>query len=248
MRTYANIRVLQFPRPTCSECGLRKRCLPQSLDVGGVRQLDDFVGDSRMLKRGDYLYRAGDRFDALFLIKAGQLMTEVPAADGRYQVTGFHLPGATLGTDGIDDDVQTCDIVALQDSVVCPIRFTELARLTAALPALQRHFHGILSREIIRDHEIMLILSMKTAEERVVAFLLQLSQCFAACGYSPHEFYLRMTRRNIGSYLGIKAETVSRTLSSLHQQGLITVHRRRVQLLHIAKLQHRVLSSSTGAG
>ncbi len=222
---------------TCSACNLRELCLPVDLDEEQMRQLDDLTSLKRSFKRGDYLYRSGEHFKSLYAIRMGFFKTQVLHEDGREQVTGFQMAGEIIGLDAISSDAHTCDAVALEDSEICEIPFVHLEALSRDLPILQRHLHKIMSREIVRDQGIMLLLGSMRAEERLAAFLLNLSQRFAARGYSPTAFQLRMTRQEIGSYLGLKLETISRTLSQFQSCGLISVRNRSVELLDPLRLQ-----------
>jgi CRP/FNR family transcriptional regulator len=163
--------------------------------------------------------------------------------DGREQVTGFQMPGEIIGLDAISTDVHTCDAIALENSEICEIPFGQLEELSRELPRLQRHLHKIMSREIVRDHGIMLLLGSMRAEERLAAFLLNLSQRFSARGYSPNAFHLRMTRQEIGSYLGMKLETVSRTLSNFQELGLLNVKLREVEIMDMLRLRSFVGST-----
>lgn len=147
------------------------------------------------------------------------------------------MPGEIIGLDAISTERHTCDAVALEDSEVCELPFIQLEELSRHLPTLQRHLHKIMSREIVRDQGIMLLLGSMRAEERLAAFLLNLSQRFAARGYSSTAFRLRMTRQEIGSYLGLKLETVSRTLSCFQENGIIDVHNKLIELRDLPKLR-----------
>ncbi len=195
-----------------------------------MERLDSLVGTRRKVKRGQALYRAGETFEAIYAIKTGFFKTDVLLEDGRDHVTGFQMAGELLGMDGIGTDAHTCNAVALEDSEVCLIPFTQLEQLSSEIRTLQRHFHKVMSREIVRDHGVMMLLGSMRAEERLAAFLLNISQRFAARGYSPNEFHLRMTREEIGSYLGLKLETVSRSFSHFQDVGLISVQQKHVRI------------------
>lgn len=220
----------------CSNCNLREFCLPADFTEAEVRQLESLTGLKRAYRRGDYLYRSGSGFQSLYAIRTGFFKTQVLHEDGREQVTGFQMPGEIIGLDAISTDTHTCDAVALEDSEVCELPFDRLEELSRELPNLQRHLHKIMSREIVRDQGIMLLLGSMRAEERLAAFLLNLSHRFAARGYSPSAFRLRMTRQEIGSYLGLKLETVSRTLSAFQETRLIGVRNKSIELLDIQRL------------
>lgn len=220
----------------CSSCNLSEFCLPADFTAEEIRQLESLSSIKRAYRRGDYLYRSGSRFESLYAIRTGFFKTQVLHEDGREQVTGFQMPGEIIGLDAISTDVHTCDAVALEDSEICELPFNRLEELSRQLPTLQRHLHKIMSREIVRDQGIMLLLGSMRAEERLAAFLLNLSHRFAARGYSPSAFRLRMTRQEIGSYLGLKLETVSRTLSYFQESHLIAVSNKSIELLDIPRL------------
>ena len=221
----------------CSQCNLRELCLPFGLTEHDMGRLDHLIGGGRKLKRGQHLYRAGDPLESIFAVKAGFFKTDVLTEDGRDQVTGFQMAGEILGMDGISSEMHTCNAVALEDSEVCLIPFTELEVLSSEIRSLQHHLHKVMSREIVRDHGVMMLLGTMRAEERLAAFLLNLSQRFTARGYSPAEFHLRMTREEIGSYLGLKLETVSRAFSRFQDDGLISVQQKHIRILDIPRLK-----------
>jgi CRP/FNR family transcriptional regulator len=224
-------------REACSQCNLRELCLPMGLSRRELGQLDELVTTRRRIPRGQPLYRGGEGFEAIYAIKTGFFKTDVLLEDGREQVTGFQMAGEILGLDGIGTEKHTCSAVALEDSEVCVIPFQDLEAYSREIGALQHHFHKVMSREIVRDHGVMMLLGVMRAEERLAAFLLNLSQRFTARGYSPTEFNLRMTRNEIGSYLGLKLETVSRAFSHFQEAGLISVHQKHIQILNVAGLR-----------
>ncbi|MGE0805462.1 MAG: helix-turn-helix domain-containing protein [Burkholderiaceae bacterium] len=184
----------------------------------------------RRVRRGEYLYRGGADFQTLYVIRAGAFKTVLLTEDGREQVTGFHMVGEVLGLDAIGSDVYAGDAVALEDSDVAEIPFTALEERAARDPALQRELWRMLAAEIQRERTLMVLLGSMRAEERLAAFLLNLSQRMAARGFSASRFVLRMTREEIGSLLGLKLETVSRLLSRFQSEGLIRVRHREVEI------------------
>ena len=224
-------------KAACSQCNLRELCLPYGLSESEVEAIDSMVGARRRIKRQQHLYRAGETFEAIYAIRSGFFKTDVLLEDGRDQVTGFQMAGEILGMDGISAEAHTCNAVALEDSEICVIPFGHLERLSREIQALQHHFHKVMSREIVRDHGVMMLLGTMRAEERLAAFLLNLSQRFTARGYSPAEFHLRMTRDEIGSYLGLKLETVSRAFSRFQDEGFISVQQKHIRILDIAGLK-----------
>jgi CRP/FNR family transcriptional regulator len=231
-------------KTACSNCGLRELCLPVGFSEAEMQKLDALVAQRRSVKRGQSLFRAGERFEALYAVRTGFFKTCTSSPDGREHVTGFQMAGELLGLDGISSDHHTCGAVALEDSQVCVIPYTQLESLSQDFAELQRQFHRIMGREIVRDHGVMMLLGSMRAEERLAAFLLNLSQRLKARGYSSTSLILRMTREEIGTYLGLKLETVSRCFSKFHDDGLLKVHQRHVEILDEAALQAMV----SGAG
>ena len=230
----------QTIRVACSNCNLRELCMPMGLSESDIGRLDDLVATRRKIKRGAALFSNGDRFNALYAIRTGFFKTTVTAQDGRDQVTGFQMAGEVVGLDGIVHDRHTCDAIALEDSEVCVMPYDELEALSREVTALQNHVHKIMSREIVRDQSMMLLLGSMRAEERLAAFLLNLVQRLHARGFSPLELVLRMTREEIGSYLGLKLETVSRMFSKFAEQGIVEVRQRHVRILDTVALQQLV--------
>ena len=215
----------------CSTCILGQFCLPVGLSHADLDKVDALVKERVALKKGGSLYRHGDLMTSVYSIRFGTLKTEHGLPDGRSQVVGFHLPGEILGLDAIGDGHHQSDAIALEDSEACIIRFAEFESLARQIPALQNQFHRILSRELTQDQRHLLALGSMRAEERLAGFLLSLSERLAARGYTNHEFDLRMSREEIGSYIGIQIETVSRLLSRFAEAGLIQVKQRHVKLI-----------------
>ena len=222
---------------TCSGCGMREFCLPKGLAADDFARVEQLVYARRRLRRGDALFRAGDEFSALYAIRSGFFKTTTISDDGREQVTGFHMPGELLGMDGIGSGAYDGNAVALEDSEVCILPFALAEALGREIPALQRHLHCVLSREIVRDRGVMMLLGSMRAEERLAALLLNLSRRFQRRGYSPTEFHLRMTREEIGGYLGLKLETVSRLFSKFQEDGLVEVQQKYVRILDVPGLE-----------
>ena len=214
----------------CSNCNLRELCMPIGLSPDELKRIDEIVATRRQVKRRETLFRHGERFTSLYAIRTGVFKTRVTSEDGRDQVTGFQMAGEIIGLDGIVNDHHSCDAVALEDSEVCVMPFDRIEELSREVTALQRHVHQIMSREIVRDHGVMLLLGSMRAEERLAAFLLNLSQRFAARGYSATRFNLRMTREEIGSHLGLKLETVSRAFSHFQDEGMLAVQHKSIEI------------------
>ena len=236
--------LLQPMKTLCSTCSLRELCLPVGLRPDEFEQLDTVIKQSHRLKKGEFLFRSGEFFHSLYAIRTGFFKTTVASQDGRDQVTGFFMSGELIGMDGICTHSHSCDAVALEDSEVCELPFGHMEALSKEIPSIQTHFFRLMSREIVRDQGVMLLLGNMRAEERIAAFLLNLSQRLHHRGFAANDFILRMSREEIGSYLGLKLETVSRTLSRFHQEGLILVEHKHIRLLKPELLSQMVSGGS----
>ena len=218
-------------------------CLVEGLSAADMEQLAGMVKTRRRVRRGSYLYKAGDPFDAIYPIRAGFFKSRVLSPDGREQIIGFPMPGDVLGFDAISRGSFHSDAVALEDADVCVVPFSELESIGRRFPPLQQRLPRISAREIVRDQGLMMLLGTMRAEERIGAFLLELSRRFMRRGFSSSQFILRMTRAEIGNYLGLKLETVSRTLSKFGQEGLVEVEYKHIRLLKPERLKQ--LASGT---
>jgi CRP/FNR family transcriptional regulator len=228
----------------CSSCNLREICLPVGMNKAELDQVDRLlVAHRRRVQQGDSLYRPAEAFDAVYAVRAGFFKTVRLAGDGREQVTGFHMSGELLGLDGIGSGQHEAHAVALEDSQVCVVPFAGLERLSLALPSLQHELHRVMSREIVHKEDVMLLLGTRHAEARVSAFLLNLTHRLQARGFSPSSLVLRMTRQEIGSYLGLTLETVSRTFSKFQAAGLLHVRSRHIRITDAVGL-HELLEGA----
>lgn len=202
-----------------------------------MKALESTVNNRRKLKKGELLYRVGDPFRSLYAIRSGSTKTCEIAADGSVQITGFHLPGELLGIDAICDERHPCEVVALENTDICELSFERLETLARAIPELQRQLFRIMSREILEEEGQLLMLGRMRAEERLAAFLLSFSKRYARLGLVPTELRLPMSRQDLGDYLGLALETVSRLFSRFQDEGLISVHGRFVNLINPARLK-----------
>lgn len=230
----------------CSSCNLRELCMPVGLTDADMQRIEEVVATRRKVPKGMHLFHNGEPFNALFAIRTGFFKTCVSSEDGRDQVTGFQMAGEVIGLDGIVSDRHTCDAIALEDAEVCVMPFDRIEELSREVNALQHHVHKIMSREIVREHGVIMMLGSMRAEERLAAFLLNLVQRLHARGFSQSELMLRMTREEIGSYLGLKLETVSRTFSKFADDKIIEVKQRHVRILNTDALKALVNPPTCG--
>ncbi|VXB98286.1 fumarate/nitrate reduction transcriptional regulator Fnr [Massilia sp. 9I] len=223
-------------KASCGACSMHALCLPMGLGDADVDRLDMIIGLRRRVFRDQHLYRRGDPFRQLYAIRFGHFKTYQVNSAGESQITGFQMAGELLGMDAISGS-HHCDAVALEDSEVCEIPFARLEELFAEVPALLRHFHRILSQEITREQNVMLFLGNMRAEQRFAVFLLNLMSRYAARGYSSTCLQLRMSREEIGNYLGLTIESVSRLLTRFKSQGWLIVDKRDITVLDMARLK-----------
>jgi CRP/FNR family transcriptional regulator, anaerobic regulatory protein len=228
---------LASDKVACQDCSLFQLCLPVGIDQSDLAEVDRIIKRRRPTQRGDQLFATGDKFRSIYAVRSGSLKTSVLTEDGSEQVTGFFLPGEIVGLDAIATGVHTCVARALETTSVCEIPYDELETIGARIPSLPRQLLRIMSREMHHDQLLLLLLGKRSADERLAAFLFSLSQRFGLRGYSPSEFNLSMSRNDIGNYLGLAVETVSRLFSRLQEDGILEVHSRHVQLRDISRLQ-----------
>ncbi|WP_233837805.1 fumarate/nitrate reduction transcriptional regulator Fnr [Paraburkholderia sp. ZP32-5] len=215
----------------CSTCSMRAVCMPPDLSASELAKLDAMICTTRPVKRGETLYRTGDTFQSIYAVRAGSFKTVVMHRDGREHVTGFQIAGDALGLDGIGAGKQNCDAIALEDSAVCIIPFAQLEAVCRDMKPMQHHIYQMMSSEIVRESSQMMLLGTMTAEQRVATFLLNLSKRFKARGFSAVEFHLRMTREEIGCYLGMKLETVSRMFSKFQREHLVNANGKTIRIV-----------------
>lgn len=234
--SFDNIKV------ACRNCSLTSLCLPMGLTPEDVDQLDAIVKRNRPLHRGDHLFRQGDTFQCIYVVKTGTVKSFDPGEDGSEQVLGFHLPGEMIGLDAIETGLHHCSAKILETTAVCEIPFNRLEELSSTIPSLQHQMYRLLSREIGHDEDMLTLLGKRNAEERLASFLLSLSGRFQRRGFSPSDFYLSMSRHEIGNYLGLAVETVSRLFTRFQDDGLLKVERKHIQLVDIERLKQLLRS------
>ena len=216
---------------------MRQLCMPQGLSAEELPKLEALIYSARPVQRGESLYRSGDTFDNLYAVRSGSLKTTMAHRDGREQVTGLRLAGEALGLDGISDDKHACSATALEDSTVCIVPYVALKQLCREVGSMQERLHKLMGEQIVREAAQMMVLGSLSADERVAAFLLDVSERNAKRGYSSAEFNLRMTHEDMGSYLGMTLETVSRTLSRFQKRGLIDTQGKFIRIVDIEGLR-----------
>jgi len=220
----------------CPFCGPHKQCLPPHVLEPYATRLGHISGHRRVA-RGDYLYRAGDAFTHLHAIRSGDVKTSRVSADGEEQIIGFNMTGDLLGVDAIHDGRHRCNAIALEQSEICTLSFTPLQELFLFMPRLLQHFLQLMAAEIARQQNAIILLGNTRTEQRVAAFVISLASRYLALGYSPTRFRMRMSREEMGCYLGMTNESISRALSNFKRQGVLNVDHRDLEILDIAALR-----------
>ncbi|MDF2182886.1 fumarate/nitrate reduction transcriptional regulator Fnr [Neptuniibacter sp. CAU 1671] len=221
---------------TCKTCSLSSLCLPVSLNMTEMERLDDIIEKSKPLKKGDHLFTQGTPFTSIYAIRAGSVKTYTLTNEGEEQITGFFFPGELVGMSGFDCSEYPVSAKVLETTTVCEIPFDRLDDLSGQLPELRRQVMRSMSKEIREEQQMMLLLSKKNADERIATFLIKLSQRFKQRGYSETSFRLSMSRNEIGNYLGLAVETVSRIFTRFQKNELLSVEGKEVHLTHLKEL------------
>ncbi len=234
----ASRRVIDFRtvRSTCSECNLSELCLPRGLHPEELKKLEKVIGRAQPLRRGESLFCAGDPLEYIYAVRSGTIKLYQDTDDGEERILGFYLPGELLGLDGIHDNRHHCSAIAMETSSLCAFHYQHLEEACDQLPGLHQQMCRLMSREIAAENQLLLMLKNKTAEERVAGFLLNLSLRHQRLGYSPTEFKLPMSREEIGNYLGLTTETVSRVISKMQRDDILNTRPHIVHIKNKARL------------
>ena len=226
----SKISTAVLPRTRCLNCGVADWSEPAQLTFDELHQIDKQVTHFRRIRCNEFVLRSGAPLRSLNIIRSGFLKTCMTDCRGNVQIIGFSIRGDFVGMDAISTGVHQCDVIALEDTYVCGIAFEKLERLLNNMPALQRLFTISMGAEIGRHHGTMFMLGSTFADKRVAMFLINLSKRFAALGFSAVNFQLPMRRQELSDHLGLKMETVSRTLSRLQETGIIAIDKKNIEI------------------
>jgi len=224
------------PAPSCENCHVRRLCLPVSLGGDELNTMEQMVKSHGVLKSNAYIFRAGDQFKSLYAIKTGAVKTYGLTSDGKEQITGFHLPGELVGMDAIGNHVHNCNAVTLENTAVCELPFGDLETISQVIPRLQHELACIMSREILSEGTMLLMIGKMSAEQRLACFLQNIYQRMRLRGGEENVIRLPMSREDIGNYLGLTLETISRRLGILQSGGIIQIEKRNIRILDPATL------------
>lgn len=236
-----------YIKAVCANCGVLELSPPLGLTGPELERLDAVIVQRVKVKKEGALYRTGDPLRSLYVVRTGSFKTSMVSADGREQVTGFQISGEMLGLDAISTNQHACNAFALEDCEVFPIHFAQLEKLGCDLPALQHNLNMLMSREIVHDLSMLMLMGNMTSYERLAAFLLNLSQRLNVRGHSSREFVLKMRREDIGSFLGLRLETICRGIGHLESQELLELSGRNVKILNIEGLKNFVTGCHWGS-
>jgi CRP/FNR family transcriptional regulator len=239
---------LEQAKVACKDCNLFQLCLPVGMESHELDELDSIIKRRRPLKRGEHLFHVGTPFQAIYAVRSGSIRTYAPTEDGHEQVTGFHLPGELLGLEAIHLKHHPCAAKAMETTSLCEIPFERLEELCTRLPGLQHQLLTVMSKEILHDQSLLMLLGKKSSEERLAALLVSLSERYQRRGFSPTDFYLSMSRNDIGNYLGMAVETVSRVFSRFQDDRLLVVQRKHINIQDLPQLSYIANSKGRGNG
>lgn len=211
----------------CTTCAFSAACLERGYDKNHLHELHVLVQHVGPFREGEHIFREGDSFTAIAAVRGGTVKTYVTDSEGREQVLGFYLPGEIIGLNAISQARYPCNAVALDSVQLCRFSFPNIAALATRMPGLQQQLFRLLSLDI---GKASLLAGNFTADERMAAFLVSVSRRYAARGFSPIRFRLTMSRTDIGNYLRLAAETVSRVFRRFQDDGYIVVDRRDIEL------------------
>lgn len=232
----SNIVDIHELRRSCGHCGLQQLCLPASIGNEDLSKLDTIVKQRRPVDRGTILFHENNAFTSLYVVRSGSFKTHTSMLEGDVQIIGFHLPGEIIGLDALGTDQHQCTVEALERSSVCEVPFSQLSDVATQVAGLQRQLYRVMSREFIRDQEHLIMMGRKQAQARLAIFLRSLSDRFHKLGHDPHEFTLSMSRQDLGNYLGLVVETVSRLFTKFQTQRIIEVNRKLLRIIDPAAL------------
>ena len=247
MEPSANILDLNQLRRSCGSCALHELCLPAGIDREDLARLDATVRDKRTLDQSSMLYRDGDSFQALYVVRSGSLKTFVLNEAGEVQILGFHLPGEIVGFDALATDRHVSHAEALEPSSICELPYARLQQITIEVPALHRQLMRVISREMVEEHRHTVMMGRQQAQEQLAIFLKNLTDRYRRLQRDGSTLTLPMSRYDIANYLGLVVETVSRLFSRMKEMGVLEVDRKSVRILRPDLLDDLCRSSSVSA-
>ena len=225
--------ILNIQPSNCHNCRMSALCLPLALDSSSMDRLDKVIERGRPIHKNKYIFHGGDPFRAVYAIRSGAVKSFCISDDGSEQVTGFYLPGEIFGWDGIDNNTHSNTATTLETTALCEIPFARFEEISRTMPILQKHFMRLMAKELTSDQELIGLLAKSSAEERVASLLLSLSSRLKRQHLSATQFRLPMSRADIGNYLGLTVETVSRVFSRFQSFDLILCDKKEIEIINL---------------
>lgn len=222
---------------SCTDCKLKGGCFPIALEMPTISAFNAIVQRAQPLQKGEYVFRQGSPFTALYAVRSGAVKAHSVSADGEEQITAFYLPGEIFGMDGLGNNRYPTSVIALDTASICAIPFDRLRELSVSMPALQGHVFQLMSQAIVADQEMITLLSKYHAERRIAVLLQRISRHQASRKMSATRLRLPLSRIDISCYLGLTVETVSRIFSRFQKIGLLKLDNREVEILSLNWLQ-----------
>ena len=215
------VEIIDFSKikATCSNCNLHELCLPHGLQSEDLEKLEIVVKGSHPIEKGKHIFRTDDPFESFYAVRSGSVKVYIINESGEEQIIGFYFPGEIIGFDGIEHHQHASSAVALETTTFCSLPYEKINDICLQIPDLQSQMFRLLSREISNENQLLLTINKRSAEERMASFLISLSSRFKKLGYSAKEYNLPMSRQEIGNYLGLTIETVSRLFSKFQRNG-----------------------------
>lgn len=230
-------------RGRCDNCPSQAHCLSHGMNEEELTFFSRMIKHRRPLQRGEQVFMMGDTFNGVVMVHSGSVKSYVTTIDGEQQIIGFHMPGDMLGIDGFGTAEHRYSAEALETTSVCELSFRSYEYLAGRIPMLQRQLLNIISRQMVAEQQMLLMLGKMSAEQRVAKFLLDMSTRMMARGMSGRVVNLTMSRNDMANYLGLALETVSRLLTRLQSMGVLAVHGREIQILDAAWL-HAIVDNT----
>ena len=221
----------KFTKANCNSCSISKFCLPSGLNNSDMAILDNMIKHRRLVHKGESIYKYGEKSDCIYAIRSGSVKTLTPIKYGEEQVLGFHLPGELIGFDILDNHIHNCTGIALETSTICIFNLGELNKICVKMQKLHNRLFSLMRHEITKTHIMLGLLAKGNPDQKLATFLVNLSDRLKARGSSSFIFDLTMSRYDIGSYLGLADETISRSFSKLREHLIIDAERKKITIL-----------------
>lgn len=237
----ADLRSNSSLKTSCAECTLNSVCLPKYLKPSQVDTIENFIQRSRVIHKGDYIHRQGDKVKSLYIVRSGSVKEAIICNNGNEQILAFYFPGEIVGLDSLSKQIYNCSVSALETTTYCALPIKEFMNICSQIPSLQHMLLTIMSKALAFENKMLLSACNKNAEEKIATFLMTISKRYKRLGYNPTELRLPMSRQEIGAYFGLTSETVSRIFTDFQKHKIISIRSRQLKIKNmdaLTKLDH----------